>query len=103
MIKISNIKWNVFDCSTVTVNYKNVKKKRHNFNETSLGYGRYQHQFLVTVNNRNYAKQIRSMQANFIHSLDAYVNYYILLNYNYPIYPNHDSWGKAKKKNYNII
>jgi hypothetical protein len=85
------LSWTVLENSQIVVDYRRHKNKKLDFKDQILG------RTQVTAREgsleRDYKKQKTSAQANFIHSIDAYINFCILSNYSSSIFSNHDSWG----------
>lgn len=86
-----DLSWTVLDKSKINVNYKMFKEKNLDFKENILG--RLRMQFYEPINMKNYSKIRTSAQANFIHSIDAYINMSIIEKFNKPIFTIHDAWG----------
>lgn len=93
------LSWTVLDQSKININYNKFKERKLDFKENLLG--RSQFSVYEPTATKNYAKIRNSAQANFIHSLDASINMYILEKADYPIFPIHDAWciplGKTKE------
>jgi DNA-directed RNA polymerase len=83
--------WTVLDNSQIVIDYRQHRHKKLDFKDQILG--RTQVMTYDESLERDYKKQRTSAQANFIHSIDAYINFRILSTYSSSIFSNHDSWA----------
>lgn len=92
------LSWPVFDKNKITADYMLQKHRKIDMKSGPLLVERVQHNYLEASLDRDYRKIIRSAQANFIHSYDAFINLYVLSKFKGEIYSNHDAWAVCMGK-----
>lgn len=85
------LSWTVLSNSKVSINYQKHITAKLDFKENILG--RMTHTHKEVLNQKNFKKMNTSAQANYIHSIDAAINMYILEKHKSSIFPIHDAWG----------
>lgn len=85
------LSWSVFNASKIVVDYRKTKKIKYDLKDNFLG----RKQIIVkkSLSEKDFSKIRTSAMANFIYSLDAYINISVLSKYDSVIFSNHDSWG----------
>jgi len=92
-VKDLPLRWNVLKVNEITVDYRKRAIKKCDIKNSSLLKDRYTYHVSTETVEKNYRKIIRSSQANFIHSLDAFINLYVLSQFKKDIYSIHDAWA----------
>lgn len=87
------LRWQVLQLNEITVDYRKREIKTLDKKNSTLSRTIPQYIISNETKEKNYRKIIRSSQANFIHSLDAFINFYVLSQFKKDIYSLHDAWA----------